>query len=83
MKVLVVDFSEANNIVELFPRGLELLVEKKDGGRAYKIAGEEMPDIIIINYKDKPSPDGRLPFQLKSVKRHPIFPFILWMEMKG
>ena len=54
MKVLVIDFSDTNHFVELLPKGLELLVEKKDGGKAYRLAGEEVPDVIIVNYKDKP-----------------------------
>jgi DNA-binding response OmpR family regulator len=69
MKVLVVDFSNANHIVELLPRGLDLFVEKKDGGRAYKIAGEEMPDIIIINYKDKPSHGRQTAISIKERKK--------------
>ena len=54
MKVLVIDFSDTNQIVDLLPKGMELLVEKKDGGNAYKLAGEEVPDIVIVNYKCKP-----------------------------
>ena len=55
MKIMVIDFSETNQIVKLFPEGINLLVENKDGGHAYQLAGEHLPAAIFINYKDKPS----------------------------
>ena len=77
MKVLVIDFSDTNHFVELLPKGLELLVEKKDGGKAYRLAGEEVPDVIIVNYKDKPGHGRQTAGAIKERKKPPIFPFIL------
>jgi DNA-binding NarL/FixJ family response regulator len=55
MKIFVLDFSNTNTISEILTTRFQVFTEKKDGGNAYKQVAEIMPDIIAINYKDKPS----------------------------
>jgi hypothetical protein len=55
MKIMVIDFASSNLITDKLPEGINLLLEKEDGGRAYKLAVENLPAAIFINYKDKPS----------------------------
>src|SRR5688572_11317923 len=55
MKIMVIDFAETNHITDKLPEGINILIEKEDGGRAYETAGEQLPAAIFINYRDKPS----------------------------
>lgn len=59
MKIIVIDFGKTDHLIDSFPKGINLLIEKEDGGRAYKLAGDILPAAIFINYKDKPI-HGRL-----------------------
>lgn len=69
MKVMVIDFANTDHIMDILPKGLKILVEKKDGGQAYKITGEELPDMIFVNYKDKPSHGRQTANSIKERKK--------------
>jgi hypothetical protein len=69
MKIMVIDFSENNYITDRFPQGINLLIEKKDGGAAYQLAGEHLPAAIFINYKDKPSHGRQTAFSIRERKK--------------
>ena len=68
MKIMVIDFADTDHIKDILPKEVEILVEKKDGGRAYKLAGEELPDIIFIKYKDKPNHGRQTAISIKERK---------------
>ncbi len=56
IKAFVIDFSASNQITDYLTKN-NCLVESEniDGARAYKLIGKLMPDLIFINYSDKPS----------------------------
>lgn len=54
MKIYIIDFSGANSIKEKISDDIEVFTEMKDGGKAYKEVGEIIPDLILINYDNKP-----------------------------
>lgn len=72
MKTLVVDFSSQQSLKDHFPKAIFTI----DGGRAYQLAGEILPEKIFINYADKPS-HGRQTanaiLQRKSTASIPIY----------
>ncbi len=57
MRVLVVDFSGKDDLAILLSENsiAEIKVETNDGGRAYKIAREWQPDIVVFNLDAKPA----------------------------
>ena len=69
MKIMVIDFAETNHITDKLPEGINLLIEKEDGGRAYKTAGEQLPAAIFINYKDKPSHGRQTAISIRERKK--------------
>jgi hypothetical protein len=69
MIILVVDFSKEDRIVENLPPGHEIVSEKMDGGRAYQLSGELLPDKIFINYKDRPSHGRQTAIAIKERKK--------------
>lgn len=54
MKIYIIDFSGANGVKEKISDDIDVFIETKDGGKAYKEVGEIMPDCILINYNNKP-----------------------------
>ena len=63
MKIFVIDFSKDKSLIELcLGNGNIVEYEQKDGALAYSKSREFMPDVIVVNYKDKPS-HGRLTAQ--------------------
>ncbi len=68
MKVMIIDFAETNHIAAFVPSNIEIIIEKKDGNAAYKMVGEELPDVILINYKDKPSHGRQTAIAIKKRK---------------
>ena len=69
MKIMVIDFAETNHITDKLPGGINLLIEKEDGGRAYKTAGEQLPAAIFINYRDKPSHGRQTAISIRERKK--------------
>ncbi len=69
MKVLVVDFSTSNLLLDALPGGHEIVTEKTDGAQAYKLSGEFLPDKIFINYKDKPNHGRQTAISIKERKK--------------
>ena len=60
MKIFVIDFSKDKSLIEICERNGNIIeYEQNDGAVAYKKSREFMPDIIVVNYKGKPS-HGRL-----------------------
>jgi CheY-like chemotaxis protein len=68
MKVMIIDFAETDHIAAFVPSDVEIVVEKKDGNAAYKMVGEELPDVILINYQDKPSHGRQTAMAIKKRK---------------
>ena len=63
MKVFVIDFSKDNSLIEICRRNNNVVeYEQKDGAMAYSKTREFMPDIIVVNYSEKPS-HGRITSQ--------------------
>ncbi len=63
MKIFVIDFSKAGSLVEMCKRTGNLVeCEQKDGALAYSKTREFMPDLIVVNYSEKPS-HGRITAQ--------------------
>jgi len=79
MKIFVIDFSKDKTLIELcMGNGNIVEYEQKDGALAYRKSREFMPDIIVINYKDKPS-HGRLTAQkIKQRKMTAEIPIYFW-----
>ena len=63
MKIFVIDFSKDKSLIEMcLNNGNIVEYEQKDGALAYSKTREFMPDLIVVNYKDKPS-HGRITAQ--------------------
>jgi|GEM_PF-1397281 len=63
MKIFVIDFSKNPSLVEMCRQNGHIVeYEHKDGAAAYKNTKVFMPDIIVVNYAEKPS-HGRLTAQ--------------------
>jgi len=76
MKIFIIDFSRANLIAEKLNHQFKVFIEKKDGGNAYRQVAELMPDVIFVNYKDKPSHGRQTAQSIKERKKTsqiPIF----------
>ena len=69
MKIMVIDFGETHQLIDSFPEGLNLLIEKEDGARAYKLAGDSLPAAIFINYRDKPSHGRQTAISIRERKK--------------
>ena len=54
MKILVIDYSGENILQSHIPSGHEIMLEQSDGMNAYRVAGEWIPDIILVNGQAKP-----------------------------
>ncbi len=60
MKIFVIDFSKDNSLIEICSGNNNIVeYEKKDGALAYSKSREFMPEIIVVNYSEKPS-HGRI-----------------------
>jgi response regulator RpfG family c-di-GMP phosphodiesterase len=68
MKVMIIDFADTNHISDLVPPAFDRIVENTDGNEAYKIVGKELPNIILINYKVKPSHGRQTAIAIKKRK---------------
>ena len=79
MKIFVIDFSKDNSLIELcMSNGNIVEYEQKDGALAYSKSREFMPDLIIVNHKDKPS-HGRITAQkIKQRKMTSEIPIYFW-----
>ncbi len=63
MKIFVIDFSKDKSLIKIcMSNGNMVEYEQKDGALAYSKSREFMPDLIVVNYKDKPS-HGRITAQ--------------------
>ncbi len=63
MKIFVIDFSKDKTLIEICAKkGAIIEFEQNDGALAYQKSRKFMPDIIVVNYLDKPS-HGRLTAQ--------------------
>ncbi len=63
MKIFVIDFSGHTELTQLCrSAGHTVQTETKDGARAYRTSKTFLPDVIVVNYADKPS-HGRITAQ--------------------
>jgi PleD family two-component response regulator len=69
MKIYIIDFSKTNEIADKCIGQFDIFTEKQDGGNAYSQIGEIMPDIIFVNYKDKPSHGRQTAQSIKERKK--------------
>lgn len=77
MKLFIIDFSGNSDFIENFPNGHQITFENKDGALAYKRIGEQLPDKIFINYKDKPSHGRQTAISIKNRKKPQRYQSIL------
>jgi len=60
MKIFVIDFSNDTSLIEICSTNdNEVQFEQKDGAKAYSKSREFMPELIVVNYSEKPS-HGRI-----------------------
>ena len=76
MKILLIDFSGSTEIEKLIKKNNEVIVERNDGGKAYTIAGNEMPDLILINYAAKPTHGRQTAIAIKGRKKTASIPVL-------
>jgi response regulator RpfG family c-di-GMP phosphodiesterase len=76
MKVFVIDFSSSNSIGERLQDKVQLFIEKLDGAHAYKMVGEIMPDLILVNYKTKPSHGRQTANSIRARKKTSHIPIL-------
>ncbi|PID59786.1 MAG: hypothetical protein CR986_04370 [Ignavibacteriae bacterium] len=70
IKTFVIDFSESKRITNILTKsGCSVESEKTDGARAYKLIVELMPDLIFVNYKNKPSHGRQTAISVKQRKK--------------
>ena len=56
IKALVIDFAHTNRLSKyLEKKGCSVLSEQEDGARAYRLSGESIPDLIVVDYQQKAS----------------------------
>jgi chemotaxis response regulator CheB len=68
MKIFIIDFSNSTSISDNLVGRFDIFEEKKDGGDAYKQVAQILPDVILINYKDKPSHGRQTALSIKERK---------------
>jgi len=77
MKIFIIDFSPRPELEALCrAAGHTVQTERHDGARAYRDTKTFMPDVIVVNYADKPS-HGRLTAQ-KIRQRKATAPIPIW-----
>jgi chemotaxis response regulator CheB len=77
MKILfIIDFSGNNRLATLFEgrEDLQVYTEAEDGGRAYKLVGELLPDRVVVNMAAKPSHGLQTALSLKERKKTAAIP---------
>jgi response regulator RpfG family c-di-GMP phosphodiesterase len=74
MKIFVIDFATTNNISEKLATKFLVFTEKKNGRNAYVQIAEIMPDIIVVNFNDKPSHGKQTAEAIKKRKKTSLIP---------
>lgn len=70
INAFVIDFSEFNQIEDYLTKNSCLVKsENIDGARAYKLTGESIPDLIFVEYKNKPSHGRETAISIKKRKK--------------
>lgn len=70
MKIAVIDFSGEEQLAKrIADKGHRVVAEYKDGGKAYAMIGDELPDKIFIAYAHKPSHGRQTAAAIRGRKR--------------
>ncbi len=77
MRILLVDFDKNSQIQNLIPSSHVVTLEKNDGGKAWKLSGEKIFELIIINCITKPSHGLQTARAIKKRKKTASIPMYL------
>nr|WP_294989601.1 hypothetical protein [uncultured Sediminibacterium sp.] len=76
MKIFIIDFSNDTEIEKRISQDIEIHRENMDGGQAYKLISDIMPDLIFVNADKKPSHGLQTAISVKQRKKTSKIPII-------